>query len=90
MGKQTKFIKESRQSNHRVSKYTGVRWNRDHSKWIATVLHNKVTYLCGLFDCEREAAKSRYEDYFFEFNQAITNFKKSIMNILKNIRQKNS
>jgi hypothetical protein len=22
-------------------------------------LHNKVTYLCGLFDCEREAAKSR-------------------------------
>lgn len=59
MARQTKFIKESRQSNHRVSKYTGVRWNRDHSKWVATVLSNKVSYLCGMFDCDREAAKSR-------------------------------
>lgn len=59
MARPTKFRKESRQSNHRVSKYTGVRWNRDHSKWVATVLSNKVSYLCGMFDCDREAAKSR-------------------------------
>lgn len=59
MAKQTKYIKSSRQSNHRVSKYTGVRWNREHSKWVATVLHNKISYLCGMFDCDREAAKSR-------------------------------
>ena len=59
MARQTKFIKESRQSNHRVSKYTGVRWNRDYSKWVATVVSNKVSYLCGMFDCDREAAKSR-------------------------------
>lgn len=59
MAKSTKYIKESRSSNHRVSKYTGVRWNREHSKWVATVLHNKITYLCGMFDCDREAAKSR-------------------------------
>lgn len=59
MARQTKFIKESRQSNHRVSKYTGVCWNRDHSKWVATVLSNKISYLCGMFDCDREAAKSR-------------------------------
>lgn len=59
MAKQTKYIKDSRVSNHRVSKYTGVRWNREHSKWVSTVHHNKVTYLCGMFDCDREAAKAR-------------------------------
>ena len=59
MARQTKFIKESRLSNNRVSKYTGVRWNREHSKWVATILSNKVPYLCGMFDCDREAAKSR-------------------------------
>ena len=59
MAKQTKFIKESRQSNHRVSKFTGVRWNREHSKWVATVLSNKVNYLCGMFDNDRDAARSR-------------------------------
>jgi hypothetical protein len=59
MAKQTKFIKESKQSNHRVSQYTGVRWDREHSKWVATVLSNKITYLCGMFDNDREAAKSR-------------------------------
>jgi hypothetical protein len=89
MGSKTKFIK-SRQSNHRVSKYTGVRWNRDHSKWIATVLHNKVTYLCG-FDCEREAAKSRdMKIISLNLTKPLQILKKSIMNILKNIRQKNS
>lgn len=59
MARQTKYIKESTHSNHRVSKYTGVRWHREHSKWIATVLHNKVKYLCGCFEDDREAAKAR-------------------------------
>ena len=59
MARQTKFIKESRRSNHRVSKYVGVRWHLEASKWVATVLSNKVTYLCGCFDNDREAAKAR-------------------------------
>lgn len=59
MARQTKFIKDSRISNNRVSKYVGIRWNREHSKWIATVISNKVTYLCGCFDDDREAAKAR-------------------------------
>jgi hypothetical protein len=59
MVRRTKFIKDSRISNHRVSKYTGVRWDREHSKWISTVLSNKVKYLCGCFDDDREAAKAR-------------------------------
>lgn len=59
MARQTKFIKDSRIANHRVSKYTGVRWDREHSKWVSTVLSNKVKYLCGCFDDDREAAKAR-------------------------------
>jgi hypothetical protein len=55
----TKFIKEGRTSNNRVSKYVGVRWNRDASKWISTVLDKGITYLCGCFDDDREAAKAR-------------------------------
>lgn len=59
MARQTKFIKESSISNHRVSKYTGVRWNREANKWISTVLDKGVTYLCGCFDDDRDAAKAR-------------------------------
>lgn len=59
MARQTKFIKEGKLSNNRVSKYVGVRWHRESNKWISTVLSNKVTYLCGCFDNDREAAKSR-------------------------------
>lgn len=59
MARQTKFIKDSRIANNRVSKYTGVRWDREYSKWVSTVLSNKVKYLCGCFDDDREAAKAR-------------------------------
>jgi hypothetical protein len=59
MTRQTKFIKDSKISNNRVSKYVGVRWDREHSKWVSTVLHKKVKYLCGCFDDDREAAKAR-------------------------------
>ena len=59
MARQTKFIKDSRISNHRVSKYTGVRWNREASKWMSTVRDKGITYLCGCFDDDREAAKAR-------------------------------
>lgn len=55
----TKFIKESTHSNHRVSKYVGVRWDREHSKWVSTVRDKGITYLCGCFDDDREAAKAR-------------------------------
>jgi hypothetical protein len=59
MARQTKYIKESTHSNHRVSKYTGVRWDREHSKWVSTVLDKGIKYLCGCFDDDREAAKAR-------------------------------
>ena len=59
MARQTKFIKESTMSNNRVSKYTGVRWNREANKWISTVRDKGITYLCGCFDDDREAAKAR-------------------------------
>lgn len=59
MARQTKFIKESRIANYRVSKYTGVRWHRESSKWVSTVLDKGITYLCGCFDDDREAAKAR-------------------------------
>lgn len=59
MARQTKFIKDSRIANNRVSKYTGVRWDREHSKWVSTVRDKGVTYLCGCFDGDREAAKAR-------------------------------
>lgn len=59
MARQTKFIKDSRISNNRVSKYVGVRWHRESSKWISTVLDKGITYLCGCFDDDREAAKAR-------------------------------
>jgi hypothetical protein len=59
MARQTKFIKDSRIANNRVSKYTGVRWDREHSKWVSTVRDKGVTYLCGCFDDDREAAKAR-------------------------------
>jgi len=59
MARQTKYIKESKHSNNRVSKYTGVRWDREHSKWVSTVRDNGITYLCGCFEDDREAAKAR-------------------------------
>jgi hypothetical protein len=59
MRRQTKFIKDNSISNNRVSKYIGVRWHRESSKWVSTVLSNKVTYLCGCFNDDREAAKAR-------------------------------
>jgi hypothetical protein len=55
----TKFFKESTRSHNRVSKYTGVRWNAEQGNWYSTVLHNGVKYLCGHFNCDREAAKAR-------------------------------
>lgn len=59
MARQTKFIKDSTISSNRVSKYVGVRWQRESSKWISTVLDKGITYLCGCFDDDREAAKAR-------------------------------
>jgi hypothetical protein len=59
MARQTKFIKDSRISNNRVSKYVGVRWDREHSKWVSTVRDKGITYLCGCFDNDRSAAISR-------------------------------
>lgn len=52
-------IKQYPVSHERVSKYTGVRWNKEAGKWMASVTDNKVTYPCGLHDCDREAAKAR-------------------------------
>ncbi|WP_035647364.1 AP2 domain-containing protein [Flavobacterium sp. ASV13] len=47
-----------RQSS-RVSKYTGVGWNRSMQKWRSSVSGQGVKYDCGYFDNERDAAKAR-------------------------------
>ncbi len=59
MNLQTKFIKESRLSTNRASKYVGVRWHTESNKWVCTVLDKGTTYLCGCFDDDRAAAKAR-------------------------------
>jgi len=52
-------IKQFPVSHGRVSKYTGVRWNREVGKWSASVTDNKLSYPCGFHDDDREAAKAR-------------------------------
>jgi hypothetical protein len=43
----------------KVSQYTGVGWEKSTQMWKATVTHQRVTYECGRFDDDREAAKAR-------------------------------
>jgi hypothetical protein len=52
-------IKQYTPSHGRVSKYTGVRWNREISKWAASIKADGIVYPCGAHDDEREAAKAR-------------------------------
>ncbi len=53
------YIKENTVTHNRVSKYTGVRWNKESGNWYSTILHKKVKYLCGHFSNDRDAAKAR-------------------------------
>lgn len=55
----TKYIKESKSSSRRVSKYTGVKQVKGEYTWEAYLIHNKVRYICGIFDNDRDAAKAR-------------------------------
>ena len=55
----TKYIKESTSSHRRVSKYTGVRQVKGEYMWESYITHNKVRYICGIFSCDKEAAKAR-------------------------------
>jgi len=41
---------------NQTSMYNGVCWHKDCKKWYARVMHNKKSYLGGLFDNEEEAA----------------------------------
>lgn len=56
MHRRTKQIEVS---HNRVSKYTGVRWNKEANKWSASVTDNKISHHCGFYSDEREAAKAR-------------------------------
>ena len=56
----TKFIKEPKSSSKRVSKYTGVKQVKgEEYMWESYLFHNKVRYTCGIFSCDRLAAKAR-------------------------------
>jgi hypothetical protein len=41
-----------------LSKYKGVTWHKQDSKWFARVNFNKKQYFLGLFDSEDEAAEA--------------------------------
>lgn len=56
---QTKFIKEPASSNRRVSKYTGVRQVKGEHNWESYFTHKGVRYVCGIFSCDKAAAKAR-------------------------------
>lgn len=55
----TKFIKEPTTTHRRVSKYTGVRQVKGDHMWESYLTHNKITYICGIFSCDKAAAKAR-------------------------------
>lgn len=44
---------------HKTSKYVGVCWFPDCSKWRAVIVYNRKQYHLGLFDSEEEAARVR-------------------------------
>lgn len=52
-------IRESTTSHNRVSKYTGVTWNKSTSSWTAKLTHKGITYICGIDTNDRNAAKMR-------------------------------
>jgi hypothetical protein len=58
---QTKFIKEPISSHRRVSKYTGVRQVKGEHNWESYFTFNGVKYICGIFSCDKAAAKARDE-----------------------------
>jgi len=41
---------------NQTSIYTGVCWHKDSKKWLVRLVHNKKSYLGGLFDNEEQAA----------------------------------
>lgn len=43
----------------KVSPYAGVGWNKSNQMWKATVTAKNITYDCGHFEDDREAAKAR-------------------------------
>ena len=57
---QTKFIKESKSSSRRVSKFTGVKQvpGEDYL-WESYLTHKGIRYICGIFACDKAAAKAR-------------------------------
>lgn len=55
----SKYTKQKTNSHNRVSQYTGVSWNTTTQKWKATITHKRVTYDCGYYSDDREAAKGR-------------------------------
>ncbi len=46
-------------THSRSSSYTGVKWSREYQKWYSSLNEKGVTYHCGFFDIDREAARAR-------------------------------
>lgn len=46
-------------SHKRHSPFRGVKWNGEHEKWYSMITESGVTYHCGFYDNDRDAAKAR-------------------------------
>ncbi len=46
-------------THSRSSSYVGVRWSKEYQKWYSSLSEKGITYHCGFFDNDRNAAKAR-------------------------------
>jgi len=54
-----KQLKDTTSTHGRMSDYKGVRWNKNCSMWHSSFTHKGITYDCGFFANDKDAAKSR-------------------------------
>ncbi len=77
--KETNIFKLSRQLAPNTGNYKGISWCKEKNKWKAELKKDYLTYFCGYFDSELEAAK-KYNDYASYLNkQSNTNY---ILNVI--------
>ena len=46
-------------THSRSCSYVGVRWSKEYQKWYSSLSEKGITYHCGFFDNDRNAAKAR-------------------------------